>query len=363
MPGTGMLAIAHAGTTNRLRAWYAACAVGRMTCLSPRVPAPPRVAPHDAPRAPLSQRPTTTLATCPPASRRAGVSWQAFRRVTRQVLLLVALPWAICAPAVAAPDTATPPPGLQAVVDGPQRSAANRARDRARHPVETLAFFGLKPNQTVIEIAPGGGWYTEILAPYLRDHGRLVAAHYAVDDPNDYARRSRTQFDAKLAAAPKVYGRVVTTTLPVKDLFTAPVRPASADLVLTFRNVHNWIEAGHLDETLRAIYAALKPGGVLGVEEHRAPVGTPLARVIASGYVPEELVIARAKAAGFALLARSEVNANPRDTKDHANGVWSLPPTLRGTTADDPATRTEREKFLAIGESDRMTLTFRKPLH
>ncbi|KQV85655.1 methyltransferase [Rhizobacter sp. Root1221] len=242
---------------------------------------------------------------------------------------------------------------LAAVLDGPQRGAANRTRDAARHPLQTLTFFGLAPGQTVIEVAPGAGWYTEILAPYLRDQGHLYAAHYPADDPREEARTARARFAAKLAAAPATYDRVVLGTLPVKA-FTDISPPGGADLVLTFRNVHNWIEAGHLDDTLKAFHAVLKPGGVLGVEEHRAPPGTPLARVIASGYVPEELVIAHARAAGFEFVGRSDVNANPLDTHDHPNGVWSLPPTLRGGD-------TGRERFLAIGESDRMTLKFRKP--
>ena len=241
---------------------------------------------------------------------------------------------------------------LRAAVDGPQRGPANRARDGARHPLETLAFFGIRPDATVIEIAPGGGWYTEILAPYLHDHGRLYAAHEpAGGTPGQ--QRARTAFADKLAREPKVYGRVVLGTLPTAA-FTDIRPPGGADAVLTFRNIHNWIEDGHFDESLRAFFDVLKPGGVLGVEEHRAAPGTSLARVIASGYVPQDLVIERAKAAGFDFAGSSEVNANPRDTRDHANGVWSLPPTLRGGEVD-------RAKYLAIGESDRMTLKFVKP--
>ncbi|MGJ7564051.1 class I SAM-dependent methyltransferase [Variovorax sp. GB1R11] len=241
---------------------------------------------------------------------------------------------------------------LRAAVDGPQRSPANRARDGARHPLDTLAFFGIRPDATVIEIAPGGGWYTEILAPYLHDQGRLYAAHEpAGGTPGQ--QRARAAFRDKLAREPKVYGRVVLGTLPTAA-FTDIRPPGGADAVLTFRNIHNWIEDGHFDESLRAFFDVLKPGGVLGVEEHRAAPGIPLGRVIASGYVPQDLVIERAKAAGFEFAGSSEVNANPRDTKDHANGVWSLPPTLRGGEVD-------RAKYLAIGESDRMTLKFVKP--
>jgi len=244
---------------------------------------------------------------------------------------------------------------LAAVVAGAQRSAANRARDGARHPYETLRFFGLTPTQTVIEIAPGTGWYTEILAPYLNDTGRLYAAHFAADAAEEGRRRARARFEAKLAQDPSIYGRVSLGTLPRDGRgFTDIAPPGGADLVLTFRNVHNWIEEGHLDATLRAFHAALKPGGVLGIEEHRAAPDTPMAQIIASGYVPEALVIERAQAAGFRLAGRSEINANPRDTRDHVQGVWALPPTLRGGEID-------RAKFLAIGESDRMTLKFIKP--
>jgi predicted methyltransferase len=237
---------------------------------------------------------------------------------------------------------------LRQAIDGAHRSAANRARDAARHPYETLRFFGLQRQHAVVEIAPGGGWYTEILAPWLHDAGRLYAAHYPRDDPAEGRRKSRAAFEAKLAAEPALYGRVVVGTLPRGDQFVDLAVPGGADAVLTFRNVHNWIEDGHLDDTLRAFARVLKPGGVLGVEEHRAPPGTTLERIVATGYVTEALLVERARAAGFELQARSEVNANPRDTKDHPHGVWSLPPTLRGGDVD-------RARFLAIGESDRFT--------
>jgi predicted methyltransferase len=242
---------------------------------------------------------------------------------------------------------------LAAVIAGPQRSDANRARDAARHPFETLRFFGLAPGQTVIEIAPGGGWYTEILAPYLREQGRFYAAGEPANG-TDNERRARARFQDKLTKNPDVFGRVVLGTMPRgAQGFTDIAPKGGADMVLTFRNVHNWIESGELDDMLRSFHAVLKPGGVLGVEEHRAAPGTPLSRVISSGYVPEEFLIERARAAGFDLAAKSEINANPRDTKDHAKGVWSLPPTLRGGELD-------RARYLAVGESDRMTLRFIK---
>jgi predicted methyltransferase len=250
-----------------------------------------------------------------------------------------------------APTSAASKLALEAAIADPQRSPANRARDAARHPFETLQAFGAKPDWTVVEIAPGGGWYTEILAPYVRDRGHYIAAVYVEDESE--AAQARRRFDAKFGHDAARYGTVTVGMLRPSGLEGAGA-PASADAVLTFRNIHNWIEGGHFDEALRAFHAVLKPGGVLGVEEHRAPPGTSLERIIATGYVPEAYVIEHAQAAGFELASRSEANANPRDDKDHPNGVWSLPPTLRGGAVD-------RDKFLAIGESDRMTLTFVKP--
>ncbi|MDB5998482.1 MAG: putative methyltransferase, partial [Rhizobacter sp.] len=191
--------------------------------------------------------------------------------------------------------------------------------------------------------------------PYLHDHGRFYAAHEPADG-SDGQRAARERFKAKMAADREAYGRAVVGTMPDPGKGFTDIRPAhGADAVLTFRNIHNWIEHGELDGMLRAFHAVLKPGGVLGVEEHRAPEGTSLDQVMRTGYVPETLVIERANAAGFKLAGKSEVNANPLDTKDHPNGVWSLPPTLRGGATD-------RARFIAIGESDRMTLKFIKPM-
>jgi predicted methyltransferase len=253
------------------------------------------------------------------------------------------------------PSSTADTAGLQAVLDAPQRNAANRARDVFRHPLQTLQFVGLRPEHTAIELAPGGGWYTEILAPYLRDKGRYVAAHFAADHASAGARRARTNFEARLAQTPALYARAVVGTLPKDGRFgTDTAAPGSVDVVLTFRNVHNWLDDGSLEATLQACFAVLKPGGVLGVVDHRAAPGTTLEQMKKTGYVTEALMEARATAAGFQPAGRSEVNANPRDTRDHPNGVWSLPPTLAGKDVD-------RERFVAIGESDRFTHRYRKP--
>jgi len=274
-------------------------------------------------------------------------------RLARRALLLACAGTLALAATAAGAQAGNDEAALAAAIAGPQRSAANKARDAYRHPLQTLRFLGLAPGQTVVEIAPGGGWYTEILAPLLRERGKLYAAHYDAGAAGEESAKARANYAQKLARDPASYGKVVVGTLPLRQPADfAP--PGSADLVLTFRNIHNWIQDGHLDDSLRAFYAVLKPGGVLGVEEHRATPGTSLDQMIATGYVTEDYVIDHARAAGFALAGRSEVNANPRDGHDHPDGVWSLPPTLRGGERD-------RAAFLAIGESDRMTLKFVKP--
>lgn len=253
-------------------------------------------------------------------------------------------------PAASADDTAA---RLQAALAGAQRSDANRARDQYRHPQETLLFFGLQPDMTVIELWPGGGWYTEVLAPVLRDTGHLVAAAYPADSDSDYFNRVLGEYQAKLAAAPAVYGQV--TVIGFNPPAHASLGPdGSADMVLTFRNLHNWRNAGNLEAVFAAAYAVLKPGGVFGVAEHRAPAGSAVEQVFESGYMPQDYVIELAQQAGFELTATSEINANPKDTKDYPKGVWTLPPSLRLGEQD-------KAKYLAIGESDRMTLKFVKP--
>jgi predicted methyltransferase len=241
---------------------------------------------------------------------------------------------------------------LDGLVAGPQRSEQNRVRDPYRHPRETLAFFGLRDDMTVVEIWPGGsGWWTEILAPYLADHGRL---YEALPNPaaSDEARNGNAAFAAKTAAAPAIYGKVIVTTLETGNEEIAPA--GTADLVLTFRNLHDWVPRGTVTAELRAMYRALKPGGILGIEDHRAAADQPQDPQAKSGYLREDFTIALVESAGFRFVAKSEVNANPKDTKDYSAGVWTLPPTLRLKDQD-------RDKYVAIGESDRYTMKFVKP--
>lgn len=240
---------------------------------------------------------------------------------------------------------------LKAAIEGSHRTEANRARDRYRHPEETLAFFGFRSDMTVVEILPGGGWYTEILAAALQKEGKLYAAHYDMN-AGGYERRSLGGFLTKIGSA-DVYESVTVTTLQLPDrLEVAP--PGSADLVVTFRNVHNWFEGGEDEVRLgfKAMFDALKPGGTLGVVDHRWP--DPETENPSSGYVSETHTIEIAESAGFRFVDSSDVNRNPKDTHDHPEGVWTLPPTLRLGDQD-------REKYLAIGESDRFTLKFVKP--
>ncbi len=244
-------------------------------------------------------------------------------------------------------QSAAAAPALQAVVDGPHRDPANRLRDRYRHPLETLSFFGIREDMTVIEISPGAGWYSEILGPLLYDKGRLILAGGATAG----LRGRVADKTGVLGRASLVEFRPPAFWPPQGD---AAQTPQGADMVLTFRNVHNWISAGTVEAVFSGMYRALKAGGVLGVVEHRANPALPVDPRAGNGYVHEAQVIAFAEAAGFRLSARSEVNANPSDTKDYPGGVWTLPPTLRMGGV-------ERDRYLAIGESDRMTLRFVKP--
>lgn len=239
---------------------------------------------------------------------------------------------------------------LEAVVAGEHRSSENKARDVYRHPMATLTFFGLEPDMHVLEIRPGGGWYTEILAPYLRESGKLT-----VGVPSAEGRRAkyREGFMEMKAARPEVFSEVnVVTFDPPAPIELGP--DASVDMVLTFRNTHNWIGDGGEKKAYAAFFDVLRPGGVLGVVQHRADEGSDAAVTAKTGYVPEAYVIEVAEAAGFELVGRSDINRNPKDTHDHPEGVWTLPPVLR-LGAEDQA------RYVAIGESDRMTLKFRKP--
>ena len=245
--------------------------------------------------------------------------------------------------ATAARDDTSTVAALQAATDGPQRSEANKARDKYRHPLETLTFFGIKPEMTVVEVWPGNGWYTEILAPFLKDHGKLYEAVAG-------GARAKT-FEEKLKADRAVYDKVIVTVLePPAETEIAPA--GSVDMILTFRNVHDWLTRGNPEDYFNAFYRALKPGGILGITDHRADPSQPQDPNAKNGYVRQDYMIQLAEQAGFKLLGTSEVNANPKDKRDHP--VWDLPPTLRLGQKD-------RAKYLAIGESDRMTLKFTKP--
>lgn len=256
--------------------------------------------------------------------------------------------------AAALPAQANDTQKLTELSTGAHRSAENIARNAARHPVETLEFFGLHSGMTVIEILPGGGWYTEILAPFLKGNGTYYAAHFSPNATLSYMPPNRAAFDRKLAANPDLYGETkVTSLFPPSEVAIAP--PNSADLAMTFRNVHNWVMAGTQHEHFASFYKALKPGGILGVVEHRAPEGSTMEFMQTSGYVTQAYTIELALAAGFEFVGSSEINANPKDLKNYAQGVWTLPPNLRLGDQD-------RAKYTDIGESDRMTLKFSKPM-
>jgi len=240
---------------------------------------------------------------------------------------------------------------LDQAIAGAHRSEANRARDQYRHPKETLTFFGVKPNMTVVEISPGGGWYTEILAPYLANGGTYYAAA-ANPAASERAAKSVADFKTKLAATPATAKAQVTSF--GKDHYDSLAPAGTADVVLTFRNVHNWYSADFAPQAFQSFFKALKPGGTLGVVEHRLPEDRDDAQMKTSGYMKRSAVVKMAEAAGFKLAGESEINANPKDTADYADGVWTLPPNYRLGDKD-------RAKYAAIGESDRMTLKFVKP--
>jgi predicted methyltransferase len=240
---------------------------------------------------------------------------------------------------------------LDSMLTGSWRSTANKARDSYRHPKETLQFFDVRPDQTVIEITPGGGWYAEILAPLLNDNGHYIAAENAPAKDSE-SRNNDSALHRKFASDAAHYGNARIVQFDAATPVFGP--PGSADVVLTFRNVHNWVMANSAPVMFKAFFNVLKPGGVLGVVDHRAEEGSALDAVKKSGYLPVSYVMKLATDAGFVLDASSELNANPKDTRDYAEGVWTLPPTL---ALGDKG----KAKYLAIGESDRMTLKFVKP--
>jgi len=253
----------------------------------------------------------------------------------------------------AAAHAQTIDPSLKALIDGPQRAEKNRVRDIYRHPAEALSFFGVKPDSVVVEILPGaGGYWTEILAPYLKAKGRYIAANFEAASTSDEAIKENAGFKAKVAADPTDYDRVEITEFAADRHEIAA--PGSADFVITFRNLHNWLAHGETAGALKAFYAALKPGGVLGIEDHRGSETVSQDPVAKSGYVRQDYAIQQIEAAGFKLVGSSEVNANPKDTKDYSVGVWALPPTYRLKDQD-------HDKYAAIGESDRFLLKFIKP--
>ena len=238
---------------------------------------------------------------------------------------------------------------LEAIND-PNRNPSYVKRDQYRNPYETLSFFQINPSMNVLELSAGGGWYTEILAPYLNTNGQLSVTHHNPDAGNYYLR-SRSAFDEKVKSNSLFEGvKVITADVPPSSAFT---EPASQDLVVTFRNLHNWLGRDSMKAVMKEAYNSLKPGGYFGVVEHRAPEGSSMEYMKKSGYVTQSLAIEKALEVGFVLVGTSEINANPNDTADHPKGVWTLPPSYRLKDKD-------RAKYESIGESDRMTLLFKK---
>jgi len=240
---------------------------------------------------------------------------------------------------------------LQTAIANPKRAPGFVKRDAARHPQEELEFFGLRPDMTVVEVSPGSGYWTEILAPYLKAAGTYYVAVPPAKDP-EAPKPGKDTFRAKLAADPDVYGRIILTELGLDHYTVAPA--GTVDLLVTFRNLHNWVEGGYAPAALEGFYRALKPGGILGIEDHRGRNDVPQDPKADNGYVRQDYTIELAKKAGFEFVGSSEMNANPRDTKDWPKGVWTLPPTLAMKDKD-------REKYIAIGEADNYVLKFRKP--
>jgi len=247
-------------------------------------------------------------------------------------------------------NTANQKDSLFEAINDPNRNPSYTKRDKYRNPYETLSFFQINPSMHVLELSAGGGWYTEILAPYLKANGQLSVTHHNPDAGNYYLR-SRTAFDEKVKSNPLFKGvRVITSDVPPSNAFT---EPGTQDLVVTFRNLHNWLGRDSMQAVMLEAYNSLKPGGYFGVVEHRAPEGSSMEYMKKSGYVTQSLAIEKALEVGFVLVGTSEINANTKDTADHPKGVWTLPPSYRLKDKD-------RAKYESIGESDRMTLLFKK---
>lgn len=243
---------------------------------------------------------------------------------------------------------------LRDAVEDEGRTEEERERDRYRHPYDTLSFFGIEPEMTVVELYPGGGWYSAILASYLADEGRLVAAHFNLEQENApaYYERLHKSFTERFVESGR-YGEVDVIAFDPPAMSSLG-DPGSADMVLTFRNIHSWIGAGQLENVFAAAHEVLRPGGIFGVVGHRLPEDREQDAEAGIGYVKETVVIEAAENAGFTLAERSEVNANPLDDADHPNGVWTLPPNLNVPDGEN------EEDYLRIGESDRFTLKFVK---
>jgi predicted methyltransferase len=276
---------------------------------------------------------------------------------------IVALTLAVVASSAFAAEggAAKADPALVKAVAGEWRSAEQKSRDKYRHPAEALTFWGLKPGMTILEVQPGGGWWTDILAPYARMTGgayHATGADLANPKLSEGARKSRAEFEARLAAKPEIYGKATVHNF---GSVAAPLPANTFDFILTARSVHGWAQNDQTEKVFANLFQALKPGGTLALEQHRADPGGNNPKM---GYITEEYVLEHAKKAGFELAARSEINANPKDTKDHPFGVWTLPPTRTSVpygSGQPPNAGFDHSKYDAIGESDRMTLRFRKP--
>lgn len=260
--------------------------------------------------------------------------------------------------AQAVAQEATPTERLSAYADGEHRSRTHRARNQYRHPVETLMWFGLRADMTVVEISPGGLWYSEILAPFLTSRGKLYLAGPDPVTGSERTKRYLAELEERIRSNPDIFGGTELSVMTKNNMSIAA--SGSADMVLTFRNVHSWMGRGYQGEAFAAFYRALKPGGILGVVEHRGNPSLEQDPKAGIGYVRQDHVIAMAEAAGFELTGTSEINANAKDSRDHAAGVWSLPPTLR--RSQDKADTVSEEEYRRIGESDRMTLKFVRPV-